>query len=74
MVFHWIVNIGLMALPIGTTIGILRGIESYRQATGQAPLFSGDNSGDNNSITKTQYCQKSYGISPLSNGEEYTRK
>jgi hypothetical protein len=40
MVFRWIVNAGLLAVPIGATIGVLLGIESHRQATGQAPLFT----------------------------------
>lgn len=88
MVFRWVVNIGLLAIPIGSTIGVLLGIESHRQATGQAPLFGGDNgggggdgngsgsngNGGNNGITDAQYCQQSYGISPPSNGEEYTCK
>jgi hypothetical protein len=85
MVFRWIVNIGLLAIPIGTTIGVLLGIESHRQATGQGSLFGGDNgnsngngsgsgSGSNNGITKSQYCQKSYGILPPSKGEQYTCK
>lgn len=40
------VNAGLLAVPIGTTVGVLMGIESHRQATGQAPLFSGGGGGD----------------------------
>jgi len=41
MVLRWIVNAGLLAIPIGGTIGALLGIEAHRQATGQAPLFAG---------------------------------
>lgn len=48
MVFRWIVNAGLLAIPIGTTIGVLVGIDAQRQASGQQPLFSG---GDNGSST-----------------------
>lgn len=46
MVLRWIVNVGLLAIPIGATVGVLMGIESHRQATGQAPLFAGGGDGD----------------------------
>lgn len=83
MVLRWMVNAGLLAVPIGATVGVLLGIESHRQATGQAPLFSGGGDGDpgdgggpvvggGNGITISQYCQASYGISPASKGAEYT--
>lgn len=85
MVFRWIVNAGLLVVPIGATIGVLLGIESHRQATGQAPLFAGDGDSDgstgggnviggSNGITISQYCQASYGVSPPSKGLEYTCK
>jgi hypothetical protein len=45
MVLRWMVNAGLLAIPIGATVGVLLGIESHRQATGQAPLFSGGGDG-----------------------------
>jgi hypothetical protein len=48
MAFRWIVNAGLLAIPIGTTIGVLVGIDAQRQASGQKPMFSG---GDNGSST-----------------------
>lgn len=48
MAFRWIVNAGLIAIPIGSTLGVLFGIDASRQASGQAPLFSG---GDSNSGT-----------------------
>ncbi|KAJ5806898.1 hypothetical protein N7474_010490 [Penicillium riverlandense] len=41
MVLRWIVNVGLLAIPIGGTIGAILGIEAHRQANGQAPLFAG---------------------------------
>lgn len=68
MSVRFLVNFGLLAIPIGATLGILLGLQSHRAATGQAPLFV------DNSVTKTQYCQKAYGIHPQSLGEEYTRK
>ncbi|CRG91976.1 hypothetical protein PISL3812_09030 [Talaromyces islandicus] len=45
MAFRWIVNAGLLAIPIGTTIGVLVGIDAQRQASGQRPLFSGGDNG-----------------------------
>lgn len=83
MGFRWLVNAGLLALPIGTTVGILLGVDSHRQATGQEPLFNGDTGGgsgggNGNSrdhrITEKQYCQKQVGISPPSKGSRYTCK
>jgi hypothetical protein len=46
MVLRWAVNAGLLAIPIGATVGILVGIESHRQATGQGPLFSSGGDGN----------------------------
>ncbi|KAL1978348.1 hypothetical protein VTN31DRAFT_1207 [Thermomyces dupontii] len=45
MVFRWLVNAGLLAIPIGTTIGVLVGIDAQRQASGQEPLFAGGEEG-----------------------------
>jgi hypothetical protein len=46
MGFRWLVNAGLIAIPIGTTVGVLMGIDSHRSATGQTPLFTGDGGSD----------------------------
>lgn len=46
MVLRWAVNAGLLAIPIGATVGVLVGIESHRQATGQGPLFSSGGDGN----------------------------
>lgn len=40
MAFRWIVNAGLVAIPIGTTLGVLFGIDAQRSAAGEPPLFS----------------------------------
>lgn len=56
----------MLAIPIGVTLGILLGIDKHRAATGQQPLFQ------DNSVSKDQYCQKAYGISPPSRGIQYT--
>ena len=42
MALRLLVNSGLLAIPIGGTVGALMGIDAHRAATGQAPLFSGD--------------------------------
>lgn len=44
MAFRWIVNAGLIAIPIGSTLGVLFGIDATRAANGQRPLFSSDGS------------------------------
>lgn len=38
---RWLVNAGLLVLPIGTTIGVLMGIDASRQSSGQDPIFDG---------------------------------
>ena len=50
MGFRWVVNAGLLALPIGATIGILLGVDTHRQATGQEPLFTPDPNSANGGI------------------------
>lgn len=95
MALRLLVNTGLLAIPIGGSVGALLGIDAHRSATGQPPLFTddgnsntgsgsgGDSTGGgsggsgsttNNGVTNTQYCQNSYGISPPSDGQLYTRK
>lgn len=77
--FRWLVNFGLLALPIGVTLGILLGLDASRQASGGAPLFTGDpttpgSTPNNNGITAMVSCDKAMGLHPLSKGQEYTRK
>ncbi|PBP22930.1 glycoside hydrolase family 12 protein [Diplocarpon rosae] len=80
---RWLVNAVLLALPVGTTIGVLLGLDSHRQSTGQAPLFDGEDgrgngagggSSSDNRVTNSQYCQKQVGISPASTGVQYICK
>lgn len=44
--FRWLVSAVFLALPIGSTIGILMGLQAYRHANGQPPPFSGDDGGN----------------------------
>lgn len=68
MGFRSLVSFVMLAIPIGVTLGILLALDAHRQATGQQPLFQ------DNSVSKDQYCQKAYGISPTSKGLQYTCK
>ncbi|KAG9246754.1 concanavalin A-like lectin/glucanase domain-containing protein, partial [Calycina marina] len=44
MAFRWLVNAILLGLPMGTTVGVLRGIDIHRASIGQSPLFDGSDS------------------------------
>lgn len=61
-----LVSVGMLAIPIGATLGILLALDAHRTATGQTPLFQ------DNSVSKDTYCQKAYGITPSSVGQQYT--
>ncbi|KAK5076978.1 hypothetical protein LTS08_007533 [Lithohypha guttulata] len=61
-----LVSFGLIAVPIGATLGVLIGLDAHRSATGQQPLFQ------DNSVSIDTYCQKAYGITPRSLGQQYT--
>ncbi|KAF7557061.1 hypothetical protein G7046_g6121 [Stylonectria norvegica] len=66
---RWIVNFGLLALPIGTTLGVLLGMQSHRTATGQPNPFKPV---PDNKVTPVQSCEKAFGITPETTGLEYT--
>lgn len=79
----FIVNFALLVIPIGVTLAVLFGLDAQRTASGDAPIFTpqptiigggnpdGGGGGDNKLTTKT-YCQKSYGITPDTKGQEFT--
>ncbi|KAH7305702.1 concanavalin A-like lectin/glucanase domain-containing protein [Rhexocercosporidium sp. MPI-PUGE-AT-0058] len=81
--FRWLVNAGLLILPVGTTIGVLMGVDSHRQATGQEPIFNnpgtgtpgtgGGGNGNKNDdrVTTHVFCDKQVGFSPPSHGVEF---
>ncbi|KAK0130066.1 hypothetical protein ONS96_000603 [Cadophora gregata f. sp. sojae] len=80
--FRWLVNAGLLILPVGTTIGVLMGVDSHRAATGQEPIFNNPNGGtgtgdggtgnkNDDRITSQLYCQKQVGVSPPSSGVRF---
>ncbi|GIC86421.1 glycoside hydrolase family 12 protein [Aspergillus udagawae] len=84
MVLRWVVNAGLLAIPIGGTVGALMGIDAHRHATGQAPLFSGGGGGSSgsgsggsgspthNGLENIVHCHESYGIKPETKGQSFT--
>lgn len=90
MALKLLLNAGLIAIPIGGSLGALFGIDAHRSATGQQPLFTGDSgsggagspdigTGSNqttshNGVTTAIYCQDSYGIQVPSNGQQFTCK
>lgn len=81
MTIRILVNAALLAIPIAVTLGILFGLQSHRAATGQPPLFAPEPppipspkppAPPKNGVTKTRYCQKSFGITPDTEGQQYT--
>lgn len=83
MVFRWIINAGLLALPIGATVGVLMGMDLHRNAQGQAPLFTpapgggkvdggGSGSAGDNRYKENTYCDLQVGVAPPSKGKKYT--
>ena len=64
-----LLSLGLFILPVGITIGILVGIETYAVSHGQIGLGPID---AYNGIQTNTYCQKAYGVSPP--GNKFIRK
>lgn len=77
-----LLNFVFLAVPIGSTVGVLVGLQSYRDANGQQPLFKpnrpngpgGKPPPNDNGITIEYHCDETLGISPLSQGDHYTCK
>lgn len=68
MGFRSLVSLGLLAIPVAVTVALLVSIDAYRQANGLQSIFV------DNAITNGTYCQKAFGISPTSVGQQYTRE
>jgi len=76
----WLLNFVLLAIPIGTTLGVLLGLQASRES----PLFedypgfgSGNGPGrgplrDNRVTKQDPLCNENVGVSPLSQGDHYT--
>ncbi|CZT07946.1 related to endoglucanase I precursor [Rhynchosporium graminicola] len=79
--FRWLVNAGLLILPVGTTVGVLMGVDSHRQTTGQEPLFNTPSSGpgtgggtgnpSDDRITTEVHCEKQTGRIAPTRGVQY---
>lgn len=72
---RWLVNVGLLALPIAVTLGILIGLQSQSDE----PLFknpAGDGGGRKGDNSLKQYfeCNRTAGIHPPTDGQGYTCK
>lgn len=63
-----LVSFGFLILPIAVTIGILLGLQAYRDSRGLSRPFV------SNSVRLSTYCQKAFGIHPDTDGQEYTRE
>lgn len=85
MGIRFVINFVLLALPIGVTLGILMGLQASRSASGKGNLFtpdpdngSGGSSGGGgrkrpgNGIVTDTYCQKTLGVTPYTEGEQFT--
>lgn len=59
-----LLSLGLFILPVGITIGILVGIETYAVSHGQIGLGPID---AYNGVQTNTYCQKAFGVSPPGN-------
>ncbi|ERS99624.1 uncharacterized protein SPSK_09381 [Sporothrix schenckii 1099-18] len=77
----FLVNFALLVIPIGVTLAILFGIDAQRSSVGDAPIYtpqpsggagSDGGGGTGNKLTTKTYCQKSYGITPITKGQEFT--
>ncbi|KAL5598514.1 hypothetical protein BROUX41_003549 [Berkeleyomyces rouxiae] len=76
---RWIVNGGMVGLPIGVTLAVLFAIQPWDPSEGSGGTGGsggGSNgtpwSGTDNKVITSTYCQDSYGITPPSEGLQYT--
>ncbi|KAL2432528.1 hypothetical protein ABEF95_012329 [Exophiala dermatitidis] len=61
-----IISYGFLVLPIAVTLGVLLGLQAFRESRGLPRPFV------SNGIKTTTYCQIAFGITPDTNGEQYT--
>ena len=61
-----LISYGFLVLPVAITLGVLLGLQTYRESRGWAPPFV------SNKISSKEYCQLSFGISPDTTGLQYT--
>ena len=61
-----LVSLGFLVLPIAVTLGVLLGLQAFRESRGMPPPFL------SNKVETNTYCQIATGISPATHGLQYT--
>lgn len=64
-----LVSAGFVLVPVAITLSVLLGLQAYRESDGLNPNPFVSNS---NKITSKLYCQRAFGVTPFTNGQEYT--
>ncbi|OAL24325.1 hypothetical protein AYO22_05701 [Fonsecaea multimorphosa] len=62
-----LVSFGFVLIPIAVTISVLLGIQAYRESKGLPA-----NPFVDNAIKSSLYCQKAFGVTPYTEGQQYT--
>ena len=63
-----LVSLGFFLLPVAVTLGVLLSLQAHRQSQGMPPPFV------SNKVDTKTYCQRAFGISPATHGQQYTRE
>jgi hypothetical protein len=69
MGFRSLVSLGFVLIPVAATISVLLGLQAYRTSQGLNPNPFVTTS---NKISSDNYCQKAFGVTPFTNGQQYT--
>ncbi|OCT54949.1 hypothetical protein CLCR_02918 [Cladophialophora carrionii] len=69
MGFRSLVSLGFVLIPVAVTISVLLGLQAYRESQGLNPNPFVSSS---NKIRSKNYCQRAFGITPFTNGQDYT--
>jgi hypothetical protein len=64
-----LVSLGFVLIPVAVTISVLLGLQAYRESQGLNPNPFVSTS---NKIRSQLYCQKAFGVTPYTQGQEYT--
>ena len=64
-----LISLGFVLIPVAATISVLLGLQAYRESKGLNPNPFVSTS---NKITSKTYCQEAFGVTPFTNGQEYT--
>ncbi|KAI1618411.1 concanavalin A-like lectin/glucanase domain-containing protein [Exophiala viscosa] len=61
-----LISYGFLILPAAVTIGVLLGLQTYRESQGLSGPFT------SNKVETNTYCQLAFGITPATGGQQYT--